>query len=180
MNNLSRTLVILFILAFINSQVFAEEYRYENGKKQSSGLKETAAGCAPASAYDWLDINNVRARINTGGDMWWDLDGTGARYYVPKAGSATSIFSGALWIGGLDINNQLKLAAQRFRQVGIDFWTGPLKVDGTASIDEATCAEYDQFFKMNRALMDEFIRNMSTSKTEHFHLLLTMLFQMKY
>jgi len=105
MNNISRTSVILFLLVFVISQLFAEEYRYENGKKQSSGLKETAAGCAPASAYDWLDINNVRARINTGGDMWWDLPGgTGAKYYIPKAGSATSMFSGALWIGGLDIN----------------------------------------------------------------------------
>jgi hypothetical protein len=160
MNNLSRTLVILFILAFINSQVFAEEYRYENGKKQSSGLKETAAGCAPASAYDWLDINNVRARINTGGDMWWDLPGgTGAKYYIPKAGSATSMFSGALWIGGLDINNQLKLAAQRYRQVGIDYWTGPLTIDGTAAIDEATCAQYDRFAKITRAEVDEFISN---------------------
>jgi len=158
MNNISRTLVILFLLVFVISQLFAEEYRYENGKKQSSGLKETAAGCAPASAYDWLDINNVRARINTGGDMWWDLPGgTGAKYYIPKAGSATSMFSGALWIGGLDINNQLKLAAQRYRQVGIDYWTGPLTVDGTAAIDEATCAQYDRFAKITRAEVDEFL-----------------------
>jgi len=147
------TLVILF-LAMISSQLYSEEYKYGN-TKNSTNLKKTAADCAPASAFDWLDINNVRARINTGGDMWWDLDGI-SRYYIPKAGSATSIFSGALWIGGLDINNQLKLCAQRFRQVGIDFWTGPLKADGTASTDEATCAEYDRFFKMNRLLIDEF------------------------
>ena len=155
MNNISRGVLLILLLAiYTTSQLYAEEYRYGNAKS-SSNLKQTAADCPPASAFDWLDINNVRARINTGGDMWWDLDGI-SRYYVPKAGSATSIFSGALWIGGLDINNQLKLAAQRFRQVGIDFWTGPLKVDGTASIDEATCAEYDQFFKMNRALIDEY------------------------
>ncbi len=160
MNNISRTLLILFILAVATSRLFAEEYKYENGKKQSSGLKETAAACAPASAYDWLDINNVRARINTGGDMWWDLPGgTGAKYYIPKAGSATSMFSGALWIGGLDINNQLKLAAQRYRQVGIDYWTGPLTIDGTAATDEATCAQYDRFAKITRAAVDEFLAN---------------------
>lgn len=147
------TLVVLF-LAMISIQTYSEEYRYGD-TKSSADLKKTAADCAPASGYDWLDINNVRARINTGGDMWWDLDGI-SRYYIPKAGSATSIFAGALWIGGLDINNQLKLAAQRFRQVGIDFWTGPLRIDGTASIDESVCAEYDRFFRMNRELIDEY------------------------
>jgi len=90
--------------------------------------------------------------------MWWDLvGGVGAKYFIPKAGSATSMFSGSLWIGGLDINNQLKLAAQRYRQVGIDYWPGPLTIDGTASIDEAVCAQYDEFFKITRAEVDEFI-----------------------
>lgn len=28
------------------------------------------AGCSPATAQTDLDINNVRARIYTGGDMW--------------------------------------------------------------------------------------------------------------
>jgi hypothetical protein len=67
------------------------------------------------------------------------------------------MFSGSLWIGGLDINNQLKLAAQRYRQVGIDYWTGPLTVDGTASVDDVTCAEYDRFFKITRAEVDDFL-----------------------
>src|SRR5215218_2050664 len=58
------------------------------------------ASCTPASAKTDLDINNVRATIMTGGDMWWDL--TTARYEVPKDGNAHSIYAGALWIGGLD------------------------------------------------------------------------------
>lgn len=158
MNNKSRILVIVLFSTLLSSVLNAEEYRYDEGKKQSSNLKETTAGCSPASGYDWLDINNVRARINTGGDMWWDLPGgIGAKYFIPKAGSATSMFSGALWIGGLDINNQLKLAAQRYRQVGIDYWTGPLTIDGFAAVDETTCADYDRFFKITRAMVDDFI-----------------------
>ncbi|HEY9114127.1 MAG TPA: hypothetical protein VIN10_05465 [Bacteroidales bacterium] len=158
MNNISRVLVIVLISAMFVSVLQAEEYKYEDGKKQGSSLKETTAGCSPASGYDWLDVNNVRARINTGGDMWWDLPGgIGAKYFIPKAGSATSMFSGALWIGGLDINNQLKLAAQRYRQVGIDYWTGPLTIEGFAAVDETTCANYDRFFKITRAMVDDFI-----------------------
>ena len=154
MKNISRLLVIVFISAIFSSQLRAEKYHWDT--KQTANIKQTTAGCSPASAYDWLDINNVRGRINTGGDMWWDLDGL-AKYYIPKEGSATSLFAGALWIGGLDINNQLKLAAQRFRQVGIDYWTGPLTIDGTAAIDNAVCAQYDQFFKITRAEVDEFL-----------------------
>ncbi len=156
--NITRITLIICISALVWNQAFSEEYKYDSGKKSSRNLKQTTAGCPPSSGYDWLDINNVRARINTGGDMWWDLPGgTGAKYYIPKAGTATSMFSGALWIGGLDINNQLKLAAQRYRQVGIDYWTGPLTVDGTAAVGEETCAEYDRFFKITRAQVDEFL-----------------------
>jgi hypothetical protein len=157
MNMTTRVLLIMWITAVFIGNLSAVEYKDEN-TKQGKYLKKTAAGCSPASAYDWLDINNVRARINTGGDMWWDLPGgVGAKYFIPKAGTATSMFSGALWIGGLDINNQLKLAAQRYRQVGIDYWTGPLTVDGSASVDEETCAEYDRFFKMTRLAVDDFL-----------------------
>ena len=157
MKNILRAWLIIFISFVFLSQLSAEEYHREK-TKQGNNLKQTTAGCSPASAYDWLDINNVKARINTGGDMWWDLPGgVGSKYFIPKEGSATSMFSGSLWIGGLDINNQLKLAAQRYRQVGIDYWTGPLTVDGTAAIDEAVCAQYDEFFKITRAEVDEFL-----------------------
>jgi hypothetical protein len=159
MNNFIRTLLAASFLLLIVDQAQAERYKYDVPGK-SYELKATAAGCSPSSAFEWLDINNVRARVNAGGDMWWDLPGgTGAKYYIPKSGTATSMFSGALWIGGLDINNQLKLAAQRYRQVGIDFWTGPLTIDGTAAIDEQTCAQFDKQWKMTRAIVDEFLAN---------------------
>jgi len=157
MNNITRALIFIFISALFASQLSAEEYKYGNNK-QSSKLKQTAAGCAPAAGFDWLDINNVRGRVNTGGDMWWDLPGgVGAKYFIPAQGTATSLFAGALWIGGLDVNNQLKLAAQKFRQNGIDYWTGPLTVDGTAAVGAATCADYDKFFKITREVVDEFL-----------------------
>ena len=157
MKNIIRALIIVFVSIVFVIQPRAEEYQRET-TKQGANLKQTTAGCSPSSAYDWLDINNVKARINAGGDMWWDLPGgVGSKYFIPKEGSATSMFSGSLWIGGLDINNQLKLAAQRYRQVGIDYWTGPLTTDGTASISEAVCAEYDEFFKITRAEVDLFL-----------------------
>lgn len=157
MKNIFRHLFIALLCLTLVQVSYAEEYKGD-GKKSSQTIKETTAGCAAASSFRFLDINNVRARINTGGDMWWDLPGgIGAQYFIPKAGTATSLFSGSLWIGGLDINNQLKLAAVRYRQSGNDYWPGPLTIDGTASVDEATCAKYDKHFVITRAEVDEYL-----------------------
>lgn len=157
MKNITHILLIVFISSLIAVNTYGREVQYDSLKVKRV-LKNTTAGCAPAAGFEWLDINNVKARINTGGDMWWDLPGgTGSKYYIPKNGTATSMFSGSLWIGGLDINNQLKLAALRYRQVGVDYWTGPLTIDGTAAIDAATCSQYDKHFKIYRADVDEFL-----------------------
>ncbi|NQT78004.1 MAG: T9SS type A sorting domain-containing protein [Bacteroidetes bacterium] len=156
MKSIFRHLFIALLFITLFQGAFAEEYKF--GNKSSQSIKGTTAGCAAASSFRFLDINNVRARINSGGDMWWDLPGgIGAQYFIPKAGTATSLFSGSLWIGGLDINNQLKLAAVRYRQVGNDYWPGPLTIDGTASVDYETCSKYDKHFVMTRAEIDEYL-----------------------
>jgi len=54
------------------------------------------------------------------------------------------MFSFSLWIGGIDMNNNLKLAAYKYGQgpsiqtahTNNDFWPGALTIDGTASITE--------------------------------------------
>ena len=157
MKTIIRLLTVAFLIASV-TEVRAEKVQM-NGP-QTRNLKQTTAGCTPSSTYAWLNINNARVRVNAGGDMWWDLPGgSGAKYYIPANGSATSLYAGSLWIAGMDINNQLKCAAIRFRQVGNDFWTGPLTIDGTASIDAATCMEYDKMFNITRAEVDDFLAN---------------------
>ena len=154
-----KTIVRLLIVAFLFANV--TEMRAEKVKMndtKSRAIKGTTAGCSPSSTFAWLNINNARVRVNAGGDMWWDLPGgTGSKYYIPANGSATSLYAGSLWIAGLDINQQLKCAAIRFRQVGNDFWTGPLTIDGTASILPETCMEYDKMYTITRAEVDEFL-----------------------
>lgn len=157
MKNIFRHLFIALLCMLIVQGAIAEEYK-DGYKNSRPSIKATTAGCAAASGFRYLDINNVNARINTGGDMWWDLPGgIGAQYFIPKEGTATSLFSGSLWIGGLDINQQLKLAAVRYRQVGNDYWPGPLTIDGTASVDESTCSKFDKHFVMTRAEVDQFL-----------------------
>jgi hypothetical protein len=162
MKNIVRLPLVTLLCILLAVPGHAEYYK---GTRKSgvAEVKATAAGCLPGAGFKYLEINNVRTRINTGGDMWWDFEV--AQYEIPKGSRKTSMFSAALWVGGIDVNDQLKLAALRFRQgpntgapgTGNDFWPGPLTIDGTAAIGEETCAEYDRLFPITRAEIDEYL-----------------------
>jgi len=140
-------------LIFICTNALAKENVTYPGMSNSV-LTKIAAGCAASTSQTDLDVNNVRATILGGGDMWWDLND--AQYEIPKGGLKNSLFAGALWIGGVDNGGQLKAAAQTYRQGGDDFWPGPLNVN-TASITDDECQEYNKHFKIDRSQVEEFI-----------------------
>lgn len=108
-----------------------------------------AAQCSPAKGLRDLEWNNVRARIETGGNMWQDRENSRAAYVVPKPADneqgVSSIYAGGLWLGGKSLDQTLKLAAVRFRQDGNDYWPGPL-TQLTGEVTSQTCLDYDQFF----------------------------------
>jgi hypothetical protein len=123
--------------------------------KPSGNNPALAAGCAAPNARTDIDLNNVRALILTGGDMFWDLTGA-PRYEIPKGSGKHSIFIGSLWMGGVDVNGQLKLAAQRYRSRGNDFWPGPLNLQ-TVDIDAPTCTKFDRHFVVTKPMVEEFV-----------------------
>jgi hypothetical protein len=150
-----KLLIGISVLSVLSLNVFAD---VNPADKASASTKATrAAGCEPARTSTELYVNNVRALIHTGGDMWWDLQGA-PRYEVPAGAGTHALFAGSIWVGGLDANGQLKLAAMRFRQVGIDFWPGPLITSGPeiASVTQDICREYDKHFYITKAQVDEF------------------------
>lgn len=145
-------------LFFCNSIASAREIAGLNPGKLGSTQK-LAADCVPASSSVDLNINNIRARLQNGGDMWWDLNND-AKYEVPKSlegapENASSLFAGAIWIGGIDETGQLKVAAQTYRQTGNDFFPGPL--DELASIDAATCKAWDKHYQVYGEEIDSVI-----------------------
>ncbi|MFN8393550.1 MAG: T9SS type A sorting domain-containing protein [Bacteroidia bacterium] len=78
------------------------------------------------SAYNQLDINQVNARFDDGGSMFWDRV-SASRYYVPKNSGKISTFAAGLWVGGLDSQGQLHVAAANYEQTGTDYYTGPMR-----------------------------------------------------
>src|SRR5690606_17263869 len=161
----NRLIVSLSVAAFLSSAVSVSARPNINTGTPGIGELRTTANCKPAEAIVDLDINNVRARLMTGGDMWWDI-GTGtARYEVPKGSNKNSLFAGSVWIGGYDNQGQLKVAAQTYRQDGNDYWPGPL--DFTANIDAATCSDWDKFWKIDRSDINRF-REMGGASVDNF------------
>ena len=161
-----KTVLVAFLLSSTLGTAVARECTTcmkPSAKKTATQSK--AASCKRAQSTSELNINNVRALINGYGNMWYD--GSIARYFIPKDGNSTPLYCAALWIGGTDVNKQLRLAALRFGQNGNDFWPGPLTVDGTADIIVDVCNEYDKHFKISQAEVMAFRQmfDWDTSKT---------------
>lgn len=150
----------LALAVLISTAAFAKENVNSPGmvnhNPQRPGIR--AADCNPATAQVDLNINNVRARLRQGGDKWWD--GTRARYVIPNVApgefEVSSLFAGAVWLGGIDDQDNLLCAAQTYRQSGNDFWAGPL-VDNPAIngyTEETTCRSWDRFFTVYGSEID--------------------------
>lgn len=136
----------------------------------NSSVANARFDCANATAQTDQAVNNIRARLTTGGDVWWD--GSDGKYVVPKvpAGETevSSLFAGAVWLGGRDPGGNLKVAAQQYgRSNGsFDFYPGPLveDEDGNGVSFASLCEEWDKFFevsgsevRIHRGLHEEFI-----------------------
>ena len=166
-----------FIAAFIGltvacSQAFA--YLGPNDKDYKPTAKPKA-NCSPATAKLTMKFNDVSALIEQGGSMFQNRAAGVAAYEVPKGSNRFAIYAGALWMGGTDVNGQLKLAALRYRS-GNDFWPGPLTVTpgtgtfnpinpvgddairdfGEANIDPDQCIAYDKFYTIRKAEVVKF------------------------
>ena len=98
----------------------------------------------------YTKVNNVRARLTQGGDVWWDrADG---KYIVPHPDpggkEVASLFAGGVWLGGVDPAGNLKTACQTYgnRTGQSDFWAGPLDLLGNTDLD--VCNNWDRFFEV--------------------------------
>ena len=149
--------VLVLCLCFVSMSADALPYKGKVVKRAVTKADGDLVTCRRAQGSAELSINNVRARINQGGNMWYD--GANTQYYVPKDGTSTAMYCAALWIGGQDENQQLRVAALRFGQSGDDFWPGPLTVDGNASVNKAVCDEWDKLYRVTKAEVQAFINS---------------------
>ena len=174
MKNIFCKAVLVVVLCVIGS---GSTYARECIECKKSVAKRTAAqakasACKRAQSTAELNVNNVRAMINGYGNMWYD--GSVAQYHLPKNSNTCPMFCAALWIGGTDVNDQLRLAALRFGSEGDDYWPGPLTIDGAASTTLAMCNEFDKHYIISKSevlafmAMFDYTTNPPTQKPDYY------------
>ncbi len=156
-NILFKTVLLALVFSSVMGTAAARECTTcKKGSALKTKTQSKAAVCKRAQSTAELNVNNVRALINGYGNMWYD--GSIARYNIPKDGTSTPLYCAALWIGGTDVNDQLRLAALRFGQNGDDYWPGPLTIDGTADVTIEVCNYYDRHYKISQVDVTNFMQ----------------------
>jgi len=104
--------------------------------------------------YSDLDVNNIKAHIETGGLQFASRvkpDTLSGMFEFPKGSGKNSNFSSTIWVGGLDEQDALKLSAVRYGWEGSDFWSGPLSSSGSVlSIDTSTVLKWHKVWKLSK------------------------------
>lgn len=106
-------------------------------------------------SFNVLDVNNLSARFNAYGNHFWDMAGK-RHFYAPKNTSKSPTFSNAFWIAGRNAaTNQAHLAAERYRQLGRDFFAGPVSVQYDSLYDR----KWGRVWKLSTAQINYHLAN---------------------
>ncbi|HFA50693.1 MAG TPA: hypothetical protein ENJ95_16925 [Bacteroidetes bacterium] len=167
-----RSIKIIIASSFVWCLFATSSFAYYNPKEkvvsphnQSVSFREPCT-TSTEGRFD-QDINNVRARLNNGGDVWWNR--SDGKYVIPKVEpgqtEVSSIFAGAVWLGGFDTGGNLKVACQTYGNGSSqsDFWAGPLD-DETGNTDKVFCDRWDRMFIVTGEEIKEHIRRFEDDK----------------
>ena len=96
-NNMKMKLATVLSLLFIANFLSARENVNTPGSSSGDGERLTnaqkvLAGCTQGKTQTELKLNNVRTRILTCGDMWWDLN-SNPKYEIPKGSGSYASFA---------------------------------------------------------------------------------------
>ncbi len=98
-----------------------------------------------------LDVNNIEAFVQSFGFQFCEIsDQYVPQFEVPAGSMRNTIFVFDLWLGGLDASGDLHLAAERYRNLGNDYWNGP--VSGTYHNQQLI--DYNKVWAFDREAID--------------------------
>ena len=108
--------------------------------------------CSAQQEFDYLDINNVKAYINP--LNLFSKEGN-ASFEIPKGSGKHTIYNANIWLGGLDKQDNLHVAAQLYGEKGEDYFMGPITndytmVDGKKVVSEAYKEKYFRTWKVKK------------------------------
>lgn len=132
--------ILIFMIIAINAGA-----KNEAKTKSDLNQKSFRTDCQPSVSRSEMQINNVRISLAAAGDLWWRTSNTTGGYFVPAARGVSALFAGSVWCAGYDPFDNLKLAANMYRNNSRnDFWSGPLSASGNIYSHE--CNNWDRIF----------------------------------
>jgi len=167
-----------YLLLSVTFAIYIFGFSYNDEKPVVSQSKILKASCAPSNTRLQFQYNDVSALMEPAGLMFLDRANGKGFYEVPAGSGSSAIYAASLWMGGVDVNNQLKIAAQKFRSSGNDFWTGPLSTKdgvsgdydpskpvgdgavhsyGDGNVSPETCKAFDRFFTIRKSEVIQFV-----------------------
>lgn len=104
-----------------------------------------------------IDANNINAPIEADG-FFFHNNSTQVGFEVPKFSGKYCIYASNLWMGGLDQNGILHVAAQTYKQNGTDYWPGPLTSNGSTMLPST----WNKIWHIDRTAIDNHRQNYNT------------------
>lgn len=118
-------------------------------------IQYAMAQCETGTAKATLDINNVKAILPNGGDLWTNFDSGG--YFVPKNDPASHFFAAGITIAGIDQANNFCVSSVLYRNIAKShFFPGPIDNNGQAPID---CSLWDKIWSIDKQEIDRHIED---------------------
>ncbi len=112
-----------------------------------------------------LNINQVGADFSAAGGIAWER---GLHSYpafeIPAGEGKSTLFTQRLWIGGLNEGADLHLSAERYRQLGRDFWPGPVTYPQAFYQQEQE--KWNRLWKIDKETIDYHKANWSNADYE--------------
>ncbi|MFO7723286.1 MAG: T9SS type A sorting domain-containing protein [Bacteroidales bacterium] len=106
-------------------------------------------------SFDVLDVNNLSARFYAFGHHFWDFNAN-SQFFAPKNTLKSPIFNNTLWVAGMKTNGgTLHVAAELYRQAGVDYWAGPVSVQYDSLYDR----QWNRMWKLTKAEINHHINN---------------------
>ena len=119
-----------------------------------------------SQTFEYLDINQVKARVNSGGDLHWDPATGNSGYECPKGSSRNWGGPASIWMGGFDPGQLMHFAGQTYHINGVDYWPGPLTISD-ATTNSTTVNQYNRVWKLNKTDIDNFITNYANGNVQN-------------
>jgi hypothetical protein len=107
-----------------------------------------------------MNVNRINAAVSVHGDLWRNPETFQPHCkHVQYPGQHIST-AGALWLSGYDAGGNLHVAAQTYRNRGIDYWPGPL--DASGNLSESVAGDWAKIWRVSREEINTF-----KGKTRH-------------